>query len=86
MSFFNRKYFFSAGAFSEETEKVIRQLVNGNNAGSFSGSGPWHPPADLIETADGLLARFELAGVAQEDIEIRVVSHTLHLRGVRRDC
>jgi HSP20 family protein len=47
--------------------------------------GGWEPPADLFETQDGVIARFEIAGIRPEDLELRVAGGELHLRGVRRE-
>ena len=42
------------------------------------------PPADVIETADTLLVRVELAGVAVEDAEVFVEGNTVVVSGEKR--
>jgi len=46
----------------------------------------WRPPTDVYRTPDGLLVKFELAGVEPEDIELTYRGRTLRVRGRRRDC
>jgi len=43
----------------------------------------WHPLVDLYETPDMLVALVELAGVAEEDVEVVVDGRTLTVRGQR---
>ena len=45
----------------------------------------WRPAADVYRTADGWLVKFELAGVALEDIEITFCGQHLTVQGERRD-
>jgi HSP20 family protein len=46
----------------------------------------WHPAADVYQTRDGWLVKFDLAGVRPEDVELRVAGHRLTVRGTRRDA
>lgn len=63
-------------------------------SGELSVSGPvparqrgWTPRADVYATADGVVARFELAGVRPESLLITFDAerHCLIVRGERRD-
>ncbi len=45
----------------------------------------WRPPADLYETAYDLTVKIELAGVAEEEIEITLYSDALVVEG-NRSC
>jgi HSP20 family protein len=47
---------------------------------------PWHPNTDVYRTGTGWLAKFELAGVRAEDIDLQVLGTKMTLRGVRRDA
>jgi HSP20 family protein len=49
------------------------------------GEGPYHPEADVFETAEGLVARFAVPGCRPEELELRLVGSTLRLLGNRRD-
>jgi HSP20 family protein len=44
----------------------------------------FRPAADLFETAQGLVLRLELAGVAAEDVSLILTGHELVVRGRRR--
>ena len=44
----------------------------------------WTPAVDLYETADTILMKAELPGVAREDIQIQIDGNTLTLKGERR--
>jgi tRNA(Arg) A34 adenosine deaminase TadA len=44
----------------------------------------WMPPVDLRETADQYILTAEIAGLAQEDIQIQIQDGKLTLRGERR--
>ncbi len=45
----------------------------------------WAPAVDVFETADEVVALFELAGVKEEQIEVEVYGKELIVRGERRD-
>ena len=44
----------------------------------------FRPAADFYETAQGLVLRLELAGVASEDVSLTLTGHELLVRGRRR--
>jgi HSP20 family protein len=44
----------------------------------------FRPAADFYETAQGLVLRLELAGVAAEDVSLSLTSHELVVQGRRR--
>lgn len=46
----------------------------------------WRPAADIHQTADGWLIKFDLAGVQPGEIELAVCGKCLTIAGVRRDC
>lgn len=43
----------------------------------------WIPNADMIEHADGLLVRLELAGVATDTIQVAIANSALIINGTR---
>lgn len=47
-------------------------------------SGAWTPAVDIFETPDAVVLVADLPGIEQKDIDIRVESNTLTLRGERR--
>ena len=44
----------------------------------------WTPAVDIYETADTIVMKAELPGVAREDIQIQIDGSTLTLKGQRR--
>ena len=44
----------------------------------------WEPPADIIETENGLLIHMELPGVNAADIDISLEGQDLLVRGIKR--
>jgi len=46
----------------------------------------WRPATDVYRTPEGWLVKFELAGVAPEDVTLTARGNALRLRGRRRDC
>ena len=44
----------------------------------------WAPAADIYETENELVAKFDLPGVQESDIDIRVENNTLAIRGERK--
>jgi HSP20 family protein len=45
----------------------------------------WRPAADVYRTRTGWLIKYELAGVAADDIEVTVLGSCITIRGMRRD-
>jgi HSP20 family protein len=54
-------------------------------ARSFAPVG-WRPAVDVYRTRTGWLAKFDLAGVRPEDIQLHVEGTRLSVQGIRRDC
>ena len=45
----------------------------------------WSPPTDEYETEESYIIRVEIAGMREEDFEVAVENHTLHISGNRPD-
>lgn len=45
----------------------------------------WSPPTDEYETEEAYIIRVEIAGMREEDFEVAVENHTLHILGNRPD-
>jgi HSP20 family molecular chaperone IbpA len=54
-------------------------------ASASSGSATWRPLADIYKVRGGWIVKFELAGVAPEDVHIYAQKRRLTVSGVRRD-
>jgi HSP20 family protein len=48
------------------------------------GVGSWVPPVDVVEEPERLVFRAEIPGVSKDDIDIKVESGTLVLRGEKK--
>ena len=57
---------------------------SGAEGGEGLATGAWTPSVDIFETADSVVLVADLPGVELKDIELRVESNTLTLRGERR--
>jgi len=44
----------------------------------------WAPPADIYETENELVAKLDLPGIQEKEIDIRVENNTLTIRGERK--
>lgn len=44
----------------------------------------WRPPTDVYETPDGFVAKVELGGLSEDDIEVAIYADTLVVQGVRQ--
>jgi len=45
----------------------------------------WYPAADVYRMRDGWVVKVELAGVAPDELEVRIAGDTLLVAGSRRD-
>ena len=45
----------------------------------------WYPAADVYRMRDGWVVKLELAGVAPDELEVRIEGDTLLVAGSRRD-
>jgi HSP20 family protein len=55
----------------------------GNQAGE-SAPAAWIPAVDIYETENELVAKIDLPGVNQKDLDVRVENNTLTVRGERK--
>ena len=49
-----------------------------------SGAGTWSPPVDLYESQESLILKAELPDVDQSDIQLRIDSNRISIKGERR--
>jgi len=59
-------------------------LARGKTTEEGSSGAAWSPPVDIYETADKIVLRADLPGVAQKDIDLRIEDNVLVLRGERK--
>jgi HSP20 family protein len=73
----------------EGYDKGFRKLVDN----FFEGARPvfcpaeraWNPPTDIFETCNAIHIKVELAGVHEEDVEVKVSNNFVVIRGRRKD-
>jgi HSP20 family protein len=59
-------------------------LARSNAADQELTSGAWTPSVDIYETPEEIVLRADLPGVGPGDIDLRIESNTLTLRGERK--
>lgn len=79
---YNRHLFFAHPG--DDRQEIDEDLLALRCACSHA--GPYHPPADLFETEDGTIARFEVAGCRAESLRLQLNDTVLRLIGRRRDA
>ena len=76
--------------------RIVRELSDsgsssGTNAHTFceetsqTNLATWEPNTDIFESEDQIIIRIELAGIAREDISIKLKNGKLFISGVRRE-
>jgi HSP20 family protein len=69
---------------AEEAERLQRRFLR--YLGPGDSAVCWEPPADVHETAEGVVVLVALPGVAPEDIEIRLEDAALTVSATRASC
>jgi HSP20 family protein len=49
------------------------------------GCRAWEPATDIYQTKDGWVVKLDLAGVAPDDLTVKIADSTLYVAGTRRD-
>jgi HSP20 family protein len=65
-------------------EEVFRALVNRQRALPGRAGDGWRPHLEVYETAEALVVRAELAGVAADTLDVTLEEQLLLIRGQRR--
>jgi len=65
-------------------EQQLNQLFESTLHGNEPLRGNWSPPVDIYETPSTFVLTAEVPGIPSSEIDIKVVDHTLLLRGERR--
>ena len=69
-----------------ELERFVQHLGHSKPSMVAFGRGRWEPMVDLYETGDEVVVLVELAGVAEDQVEVWVDGDILAIRGVRQSC
>ncbi len=65
-------------------EQINRVFGDGGRAGEESNLTPWAPAVDIYETEHELVVKADLPDVNPQDLDIRVESNILTIRGERK--
>ena len=65
-------------------EQQLSKLFEGSMNTGEQLNGTWSPPVDIYETPNSFVLTAEVPGVNNSEIDIKVVDHSLILRGERR--
>jgi HSP20 family protein len=63
--------------------RMLDNFFSLRKTGFWPSSRAWIPPTDVFETDQSIVVRMEIAGVAEEDIEVKVSDNFLVVRGRR---
>ncbi len=72
-------------AVHEEVRRLFQELIHhpwGNRR--LPDPSPWHPHADICETAEAIIVEVDIPGVRREDIQLAIEGDTLRITGERR--
>jgi HSP20 family protein len=75
--------FVEISRIQSEINRLFDNLLELKSSGS-EGSGEWLPAADVYETAEELVVRFEVPGVPLKDLTLAVNGNNLVLRGEKK--
>jgi hypothetical protein len=64
--------------------RLFEQTLSRSRGEEGVSATTWTPAVDIYETADTIVMKAELPGVAREDIQIQINDNTLTLKGERR--
>jgi HSP20 family protein len=69
---------------AQDSVRWVRAFLS--SANSLAEPHYWRPLVDVYRTRDGWLIKYDLAGVAPEDVNLTLDGRLLTIRGTRRDC
>jgi HSP20 family protein len=68
----------------DRMNRLFEQTLSRSRAEEGVSATTWTPAVDIYETAETIVMKAELPGVAREDIQIQINENTLMLKGERR--
>jgi HSP20 family protein len=68
----------------DRMNRLFEQTLSRSRGEEAVSATTWTPAVDIYETADTIVMKAELPGVAREDIQIQINDDTLTLKGERR--
>ncbi len=68
----------------DRMNKLFEQTLSKSRSDEAASATTWTPAVDIYETAETIVIKAELPGVAREDVDIQIQDSTLVLKGERR--
>jgi HSP20 family protein len=75
--------FVEISRIQNEINRLFDNLLELRSSGS-EGGGDWFPNADVYETEEELVVKFEVPGVSLKDVTLAINGNSLILRGEKR--
>lgn len=72
-------------AFGQNFHRMFDSFFSGKHPFFCPEGRAWNPPTDIYETDDALHVKIEVAGLREQDIEVKVNEDYLMIRGHRTD-
>ena len=72
-------------AFGQNFHRMFDTFFSGKHPFFCPEGRAWNPPTDIFETPDALHIKIEVAGLREQDIEVKVNRDYLVIRGQRSD-
>ncbi|MBI4651690.1 Hsp20/alpha crystallin family protein [Candidatus Desantisbacteria bacterium] len=70
---------------TKELERISKQFSVFNSPLAMITENIWRPPTDVYETSGKIIIKMEIAGVKLDNLEIKLIGHTLIITGERFD-
>ncbi len=68
----------------ERVRRLVAALQEVMDDAPGHAAGAWKPPVDLCETAEAVVVKIELPGVAAEDVEVKLAGGELRVVGKKK--
>lgn len=65
--------------------QLVQEALRQSQQGMLHRSKTWRPLADILESANVMTVKIELAGIKEEDIEVTLYEDALVVSGIRHD-
>lgn len=72
-------------AFGQNFHRMFDSFFSGKHPFFCPEGRAWNPPTDILETDDALHIKIEVAGLREQDVDVKVNQDYLIIRGERRD-
>ncbi len=81
---YQRVSYISTVAAGRQLERMLDYLMDASRNTALNAAGEWRPPVDVFQMDDELTVLIELAGMAEDDIEVVLFDDVLVVKGERK--